>query len=393
MNTETLDKKILDNSGSSSMELEIEYTEGSFLFDTNGKKYIDFLMGWCVGNLGWGNENIKQTIQNYKGPDYIYPGFTYEPWLELAELLASIAPGKLQTSYRTTGGTESVETAMQIAMRYTGRKKFISIEGSYHGNSIGTLSIGSSENRDIFKNLLPNCLKIERPLDEKAVRKIETRLKKKDVAAFIMEPVICNLGVYIPTKAFMQRVQELCAYYGTLFVMDEVACGFGRTGKLFASEHFEIEPDVLCLSKAISGGYAPLGATMTTEKIAKKVKEDVSIYSTYGWHPLSVQVALANVQYFIKYENELLEHVNRLSNLFKTKLQEMAFKYDTQLNVKGLAIGINVNKAAYAKKIQEECLEKGLILTAQEEHLVLFPALTIKKEEALKGLEILEACV
>jgi len=243
------------------------------------------MMGWGVGNLGWGNTAIRAAARKFDGPDYFHPDYLYRPWVQLAQMLARITPGKLAVSYRTTGGTESVEGALQIAMAYTGRGKFVSIEDRYHGNSIATMSIGASDNRQTFNNLLPNCYKIEPPLDHKALGKVETLRKKRDVAAFIMEPIICNLGALMPEDEFVSGVRNLCTRYGTLFIADEVATGFGRTGKLFACEHFDVEPDVLCMAKAITGGYSGLGAVITTSKIANAVKEDFSLYSKYGWHP------------------------------------------------------------------------------------------------------------
>jgi adenosylmethionine-8-amino-7-oxononanoate aminotransferase len=120
---------------------------------------------------------------------------------------------------------------------------------------------------------LPNCIKIKPPLDDNAAEKVEARLKNKDIAALIMEPVICNLGVMIPGTCFMKSISALCRRYGTLLVIDEVACGFGRTGKLFACEHFDIQPDVLCLAKAITGGYAPMGACITTQRSQQSAEE------------------------------------------------------------------------------------------------------------------------
>ena len=162
-------------------------------------------------------------------------------------------------------------------MAYTGRGTFVSIEDSYYGNSIATMSIGATENRETFPNLLPNCRKIVPPLDRKALGKVETLLKKRDVAAFIMEPIICNLGALVPEDEFMRGVRKLCTRYGTLFIADEVATGFGRTGRLFACEHFDLEPDVLCTAKAITGGYGGLGAVITTSKIANAIKEDFGL--------------------------------------------------------------------------------------------------------------------
>jgi len=375
-------------------DIQVVRTTGEFIYDHSGKRYIDFNAGWCVGNLGWSRKEIQSKIVPSKVPAYIAPGYHYRGWADLAELLASIAPGKLQKSVRATGGTEAVEAAMQIAMLYTGRTKFLSVEGSYHGNSIATLSIGSSVNREQFKNLLPNCIKIKPPLDDKAADKVEARLKNKDIAALIMEPVICNLGVMIPEHAFMKRISALCRRYGTLLVIDEVACGFGRTGKLFACEHFEIEPDILCVAKAITGGYAPMGACITTAKIAgKALKNGFQFYSTYGWHPLAVEAAIANIHYWKRNKGKILSNVTALSQRFTDRLSQMKFKNGVTLRILGLAIGIEVSDSKYADRIQQKCLKKGLLFSTQENTLTFFPPLTMKQATAEEGLKILESCL
>ena len=373
-------------------DLQVVRTADEFIYDQHGKRYIDFNSGWCVGNLGWKRKEIQSKINFAKIPNYIAPDCHYKGWVQLAELLASIAPGELQKSVRATGGTEALEAAMQIAMLYTGRTKFLSVEGSYHGNSIGTLSIGSSENREQFKNLLPNCIKIKPPLNDKAADKVETRLKNKDIAALIMEPVICNLGVMIPEHAFMKSIGGLCRRYGTLLVIDEVASGFGRTGKLFACEHFDIQPDVLCLAKAITGGYAPMGTCITTEKIASKVmKNGFQFYSTYGWHPLAVEAAMANIRYWIKNKEKILRNVSALSQCFADRFSQMKFKKGATLRKLGLAIGIEVNDAKYADRIQQKSLKEGLLFTTQEKTLTFFPPLTMRQAIAEEGLKILES--
>lgn len=386
----------------SALDFEIVKSDGSCIFDSNGKKYIDFIMGWCVGNIGWGNVEIKNAINKSDSPDYVYPSLLYKPWSELAELLASIAPGKLKKSFRTTGGTESVDAAMQIAMSSTNRHKFMSIEGSYHGNSIATISIGSSNKSSIYKNLLPYCYKIEPPLDNLALRKIENRLKRKDIAAFIMEPIICNMGILIPEQEFMTTLQDLCRKYGTLLVMDEVATGFGRTGKLFGSEHFGIEPDVMTMAKAITGGYASLGAVITTEKVAKSINQKIEklpglystfLYSTYGWHPLSVNAAIANLKYIIDNKNAILVNVSEISQLFQIRLEKMKFKKLLGINLKGLAISVNTGDLDYSKQLHKKCKTAGLLLDADGPYLMMFPALTIDRKTAEEGLNILERCL
>ena len=374
-------------------DVQVSRSKGSFLFDAKGRKYIDFVMGWCVGNFGWGNPEIVRAAERYRGPDYVYPEYSYKPWGELARMLASLAPGGLTKCFRATGGSEAVELALQAALLHTGRRKFLSLEGSYHGNTLGALSIADSENRKKYKNLLPNCHKIETPLDSHALGKIETRLKRRDVAAFIMEPISINLGVLIPDRGFMTELQRLCRRYGTLLVMDEVACGFGRTGKIFASEHFDIEPDIICLGKAITGGVAGLGATITTEEVGKSLEEDGNIWSTFGWHPRSVAVAIATLRYLVRNKKRLLDNVDRMSLYLAERLLGMDFERTPSLCVKGLAIGVDLGDEDYASRVEEKCRRKGLLVVSQDESILLLPALTIDRAVAKRAMDILEASI
>ncbi|MBV9957668.1 MAG: aminotransferase class III-fold pyridoxal phosphate-dependent enzyme, partial [Acidobacteria bacterium] len=259
--------------------------------------------------------------------------------------------------------------------------------------SIATLSLGSSENRKKYRNLLPNCRKLKPPLDGGAADRLETLLRGRDVAAFIMEPVILNLGVLVPEKEFMRRARELCTKYGTLLILDEVATGFGRTGKLFASEHFGIEPDIMTMAKAITGGHAAMGATITTSKIGDAVREDVSAYSTYGWHPLSVDAAIANLKYIKKHKERLLNHVSEMGEYLGARLSKMKFKNPATVRVKGLAIGVGVGDSDYASSLVDKCRRAGLLLTDEDESLTIFPALNIHKKVAREGLDILENCL
>lgn len=389
MNLKQAGKKYLARAESPE-DVRVARTEGSYLFDARGKKYIDFMAGVCVGNFGWGREEMRRATRRRNGPDYVYPYYSYRPWVELAELLARITPGKLQKTYRATGGSEAVDIALQVAMVYTGRRKFISLEGSYHGNTIGAVSIGDSQTRTVYPNLLSNCLKISPALDDKAADKVERMLKRRDVAAFIMEPIGISLGVMIPTQMFMTRLAQLCRRYGTLLIMDEVATGFGRTGALFASEHFAIEPDILCMAKAITGGYAPLGATITTAEIADAVQGKIGFYSTYGWHPLCVDAAIRNIRWIIRHRTRLLAHVSSLSDHFRDRLSAMRFKPPATVRIKGLAITVETQNAP---KVAERCRKRGLLLMSESRGLAMFPALTINQNTADAGLDVLEGCL
>jgi acetylornithine/succinyldiaminopimelate/putrescine aminotransferase len=371
-------------------ELQVVSTNGSFVTDSRGRKYIDFVMGWCVGNFGWRPEAIARTVERFKGPDYVYPGYSYAPWTELARLLVSLAPRPLATCFRATGGSEAVDLALQAAMVHTGRRAFLSLEGSYHGNSLGGLSIGSSDNREHIRNLLPHCSKIAPPLDAKALRRIEQRLKRRDVAAFIMEPISINLGVLIPEKDAIRVVRDLCRRYGTLFIADEVATGFGRTGRVFACEHFDLDPDLLCIAKAMSGGLAPIGAVIATAPIATSMeKNEGTFYSTYGWHPRSVAAAIATLRGLKANRARLLAGVAEMSEYFRVRLLQLEFDRPAAVRIQGLAIGIDVGDEDYADAIHDKCRRNGLLVSTEGSAVLLLPSLAIDKRTAARGLDIL----
>jgi 4-aminobutyrate aminotransferase-like enzyme len=375
-------------------ELEIASANGSIVTDSRGRKYVDFVMGWCVGNFGWRPATIAKAVERFKGPDYVYPGYSYAPWTELARLLVSLAPRALTTCFRATGGSEAVDLALQAAMVHTGRRALLSLEGSYHGNSLGGLSIGASENRESIKNLLPHCGKIAPPLDAKALRRIEQRLKRRDVAAFIMEPISINLGVLIPERVLIRRVRDICRRYGTLFIADEVASGFGRTGRVFACEHFDLVPDMLCVAKAMSGGLAPIGAVVATAPIAKSMEEKGgTFYSTYGWHPRSVAAAIATLRGLKANRARLLAGIAEMSEYFRSRLLQLEFDRPATVRIQGLAIGIDVGSEDYADAITDKCRRNGLLVSTAGSTVLLLPSLAIDKRTARRGLDILERSI
>lgn len=387
MNLKQRDRRVLARE-SNPQDIELVRTDGAYVHDRSGKRYIDFVSAHCVGNFGWGEERLRKVVRRAKAVDYVNPEFLCEPWVELAELLAEITPGRLQRCYRATGGSEAVEIALMLAMASTKRKKFVSVEGSYHGNTIGAVSVASSDDREPYPNLLGNTHRIPPPLNEKAADRVERLLKNRDVAAVILEPIATNIGVLIPDAAFMKRVSAACRKYGTLFIADEVACGFGRTGALFASEHFDLEPDILCMGKAITGGYAPMGATIATAKIADSVKGDVGFHSTYGWHPLSTDVAIANVRWILRNRKRLLTHVAAMSDYFRSRLEAMEFE---EVRVTGLVIGVDTGDKKRAESIVSKCQRKGLLVTTSESVIAMFPPLTIENATAIAGLDIFSA--
>jgi acetylornithine/succinyldiaminopimelate/putrescine aminotransferase len=373
-NVRQLDRAHLGRS-SEPDELQIVRGDGSFVFDVHGKKYIDFVMGWCVANLGWNPADLRERVRGFDGPDYVLPSALYRPWAELAALLAEITPGQLTRAFRAVGGSEAVELALQAAQSFTGRKKFVAIDGAYHGNTLGIRALERHT--------------IRPPLDEQALDRVETALKKRDVAAFIMEPIICNLGALAPSPAFMRGLGELCRRYGTLFIADEVASGFGRTGKLFACEHYELEPDLLCMAKALTAGLAPMGATLMTGEVADGLGDDFSFYSTYGWHPLAVEAAIANVKHWKRHARALLDNVIARGAELEAGLGEIDFGCAAEVRATGLTVGVEFDGEGYAETLEEACRDEGLLVSSDEDLAMMFPALTVDAETVAAALDII----
>jgi acetylornithine/succinyldiaminopimelate/putrescine aminotransferase len=232
--------------------------------------------------------------------------------------------------------------------------------------------------------------KLKPPLNAESLNDLEKLLKTKNVAALIMEPISMNLDVMIPETVFMQGMEKLCRKYGTLIIMDEVATGFGRTGKLFATEYFGIAPDIMCLAKALSGGAAPIGATIMTEEVGKSMQKKNYPYSTYGWHPLSVAAAIATVRFFQKHWNELQDNIQFMNEYFQQRLSQMEFKVTPKISVMGMAMHLDFGESDYGEKVAERAFKKGLILS---EGISIFPALDIDFETARAGLDILEKSI
>jgi adenosylmethionine-8-amino-7-oxononanoate aminotransferase len=371
----------------------IARTQGSLVVDEDGREYVDFLAGWCVGNFGWGNKLLVEAAARYDGPDYIYPGQDWGPWEDLAKALVALAPGKLARCFRATGGSEAVDLALQAAQLHTGRGKFVALEGAYHGNTLATISIGDRESRRQLPNLLRGCQSLKPPLDAGALVRLDRLLRGDDVAAVIMEPVSINLGVLVPDAKFMRELPRMCRRHGTLLIMDEVATGFGRTGSLFACEQFGIQPDMMTVAKAVTGGLGGMGALLATAPVAQAMEDNGNFYSTYGWHPRSVAVALQTLEFIAANRDALLAQVAQTSAQIREGLAQMPQLQDVQINIAGLAIGIDLGDAARAAQLRRKCQREGLLLSAEGGTLLLVPALNIDAATVQRGLDVLARCL
>lgn len=354
--------------------LEVVKTNGSTLTDKNGKTYLDFMMGWNVGNAGWGKSEIRDPIKGFDGPEYVTPVYAYQPWETLAKKLVSLSfKGRC---FRATGGTEAVEIAMKIARAHNKRKKFIAFENAYHGQSYACMSlVGLHEN--MFGPYSSDYIRMEPKDWEATTAAVVKRLKTKEVCAYISEPFLCNLGVIVPPKEFFKEVREVCTATDTVMIIDEVATGFGRTGTWFGFEHQGIEPDIITIAKGFSSGYGALGSVIAKPEIAEVMHFPFSNYSTFGWHPYAVQAALANIAYIEKH------HLVEQSKKSGEYLMKKAASFSPE--GKGLCVGFAVKDEAFEAK----CREKGLILSSFGGRAMLYPALDVTKKDIDSAINIL----
>lgn len=385
----------------SSRPINIVGGEGCYLSGPDGKKYLDFLAGWCVNNVGHRHPRVIQALrQAVQGAVYVPPVFRYDGWESFAELLVKNAPGtKLARAFRCTSGSEAVEFAIKCARAATNKDKIVSIKHVYHGHTYGAASVGNACEGGM-RPCVPEFIKLPMPgrdaSSAEVLAELESIFKRGDVAAFLSEPVWSNAGVNIPPGEFYPALQELCRKHKVLLIMDEVATGFGRCGKLFASELWALEPDILCLGKGLTGGYGTMGATLVSEAIYDKV-DYIPHYSTFGWNPFDLAAADANVRVIL--EENLSENAGKIGSRLLDKLKELErFSFAAPARGVGLLLGVpvvtdkltNTPDAGTADKIAEKCADSGLLIETAGNVLFITPPLILTEELADEGFAILE---
>lgn len=315
--------------------------EGQYLYDSEGNRYLDLLSGYGVFAIGRNHPKIKQTIRDLLDLDLsslVQMDCSLLAGL-LAEKLLSLAPDGVDTVFFTNSGTEAIEGAIKLARGATGRGRILYLDHAFHGLTLGSLSAnGNREFRDGFGELLPGA-KI--PMND--LETLERELRKKDVAAFLFES-IQGKGVYLPAENFLPEAVRLCRKYGTQTIADEVQTGLGRTGKWFAFEHWGLDPDIICVAKALSGGFVPAGAILMRREIYKKVFSRMDrcvVHSnTFGKNTLAMGCGLATLS--LIEEEGLLKKAEGLGELFRQKIEEGCrdFEMFGEVRGKGLMLGI-----------------------------------------------------
>lgn len=363
--------------------IEVARAEGVYLYGPDGTRYIDLVSGFAVSNIGHRHprviEAIKGQLDRYLHIT-VYGEFVQAPQVELATKLVSVLPSSLNSVYFTNSGAEATEGAMKIAKRYTGRREFIAAHNAYHGSTQGALSlIGNAEYHRAYAPLLPDIHFIPYN-DSSALDSITT-----DTAAVILEAVQGEAGIRVPDIAYVQAVRKRCDETGALLVFDEIQTGFGRTGKLFAFEHYGIVPDILLLAKGMGGGM-PIGAFIADREVMGVIKDNPMLghITTFGGHPVSCAAALASLNVIL--EEGLPALAGKKVALFKRELQHPAIR---EIRGLGLMMCLQLDSFAQVEHVSRYAADQGVIIDwflHCETALRIAPPLTIPEDA------ILEAC-
>lgn len=401
----------------------IDHGKGVYLYDKNGKRYLDVVSSWWCNLLGHCNEKISARMKQQldKLEHVIFANFTHEPAIQLCERLVQILPKGLCKFNFSDNGSAAIECALKMAFQYqyqTGhpeKKRFMALSEGYHGETIGALSVGGLDlYAEIYKPMLMDIVRVEAPdcyrcpygecrdtCQCECFQQAEEALSKygQEIAAFIMEPLVQgSAGMRIYPPLYLKKLREACDRYGVLLIADEIATGFGRTGKLFACDHAGITPDILCMSKGLTGGYLPMAITVTTQEIYDAFYDDYNkgkafMHShTYSGNPLACSAALA-VQDILE-EEQILEHAAQRADYLHEQLMNALGDHPNVGEIRhiGLINGIELVADRKTKtpfpsedrvgyQIYKRALQEGVIFRPLGDVIYFNPPLIIKEEE------------
>lgn len=409
----------------------IERGEGPYLIDTEGNRYLDGYASLWVNVHGHNHPAMNQAIteQLTRIAHSTLLGAGNVPSIELAEQLARIAPGELTKTFYSDTGSAAVEIALKMAYqywknkdpkRYKNRNLFLSLNEAYHGDTLGSISVGGVELfHSVFEPLLFKSLKVNTPFPyqmnvsekeakEIVLREIDEVLEKhhEQVVAFIIEPLMqAAAGMIRHPKGFLKEVEKLCRKYDILLIADEVAVGFGRTGTMFAVEQEDVKPDILCLGKGLTGGYLPLAVTMTTDKIynaflGSSYGDNTFLHGhTYTGNQVTCTAALKNIELFD--ETNVLQHVNETLTQIEPQLDQLrTFHSVADIRQAGLMIGIELvektGEPLATKKVEmilAQCKEEGVIIRNLGAILTVVPVLMMPHEDVKRMMRIITKAI
>lgn len=364
--------------------LAIVKGRGAVLWDINGREYIDCMGGYGVNIVGHCHPRIVEAVKKQCDKLISCHGSIYnDKRAELLEKLVKIAPHGLNKTFLCNSGAESVECALKLAVKYTGRKEIIAMTRGFHGKTLGALSATwNKKYRGPFHSLLFPIKFVPFGNAEKVEEVISN-----ETAAIILEPIQGESGIYVAPDGFLQHLRELCDEHETLLIFDEVQTGFGRTGEMWASQHWNTIPDIMCIAKSMAGGL-PMGATLAKPEVMDALKRGEHS-STFGGNPLVCAAACATIDVIV--EENLPERAKALGEWFMEQLLEVQRKLRIVRAVRGLGLMIGLESRFDIYKILMKAIDKGVILLYSKKNILRFlPPLVIEKFQLEKAVNILE---
>ncbi|MBA5247507.1 aspartate aminotransferase family protein [Marnyiella aurantia] len=365
---------------------EVEKAEGSYIYGKDGRKYLDFVAGVSANTLGHSHPKIISAIKD-QADKYlhvmVYGEYAQEMPVKLCRLLAESTPDPLEVTYLVNSGAEAIDGALKLAKRYTGREEIVSFHNSYHGNTHGALSVSGNEyHKREFRPLLPLVDFIEFNKEED----LENITHK--TACVLLETIQGAAGFILPEGDYLKKLKSRCEEVGALLILDEIQPGFGRTGKLFAFEHYGIVPDILVMGKGMGGGV-PVGAFMSSRRIMESLSHSPKLghITTFGGNPLIAAASHATLKEVL--ESGLMAEVAEKEKLFRELLVHPKIK---NINGKGLMLAVNLGQPEYTLQVAKRCMEEGLVVFWQlyrNEYLRISPPLTLSFDEIRLGCQII----
>ena len=365
---------------------EVEKAEGSYIYGKDGNAYLDFVAGVSANTLGHSHPKVVNAIKE-QADRYlhvmVYGEYAQEKPVALCQLLAEATPAPLEVTYLVNSGAEAIDGALKLAKRYTGREEIISMKNSYHGNTHGALSVSGNEvHKREFRPLLPMISFIEFNNEEEF-----SKITEK-TACVIAETIQGAAGFLTPSQNYFKNLKKRCEEVGALLILDEIQPGFGRTGKLFSFEHYDMVPDILVMGKGMGGGV-PVGAFMSSAKIMKSLQHSPKLghITTFGGNPLIAAASYATLKEVL--DSGLMNEVNEKEALFRELLVHPKIK---KVNGRGLMLAVELESPDYTLKVAKRCMEKGLIVFWQlyrNEFMRISPPLTLTQNEIRKGCQII----
>ncbi|MBT2163297.1 aspartate aminotransferase family protein [Zobellia barbeyronii] len=373
------------------LALEVSHAKGSYIYDTNGNAHLDFVAGVSACSLGHCHPKVVAAVQKQTETYMhvmVYGEYVQEPAVAYTKLLASLLPASLETTYMVNSGTEAVEGALKLSRRATGRSQLIAARHAYHGNTMGSLSVmGYEERKSAFRPLLPDVSFIEFNNDE------DLKQITEKTAGVILETIQGGAGFIEPKNGYLKKVRQRCNETGTLLILDEIQPGFGRTGKLFAFEHYDCVPDILVTGKGMASGL-PVGAFTASNALMATLQESPKLghITTFGGNPVIAAACLATLKEIT--ETQLISDTLIKEALVRKLLKHRLIK---EIRGKGLMLALILENAEIANYLVLTCAKKGLILfwlLFEPTAVRISPPLTISKDEIETGcgiiIEVLE---